>query len=1251
MNTVAQKQISHTQAQVKLSTGAHAPNPLSNNTNTNTNLPVATVLRDDIAAAIKSLAPSAKEWLTIVSKTAKTNADLKVAKKEKPPKKQNLINAKRKVSEESERAKKNSTATKFDPIDDQSPAPIDSTEDNDADYVDVDAEDEDEVEEHFDQLVKFVFEQNADNPWDERLFKWVMANFDNYSQFLNAPLDPSELIPPSPLASLITNAKSKIASSADDFRILKPNVNDPLYVSNFLESYEDRDILVFLKSINIESGGRVTLSVEHREKLKEALRAISATYPQPTQPKQTISTILLNIASIDSAIEKERENFHSRIKNACDTYLCLAVKTMNALFDFDDEMNDKFLKEDGFKKLRAMIERMPVDAFGHHWNEIFPDHPLAIGNANSASKNDKKDSNSKGKRTGAAKSIDINSLSSVDSAWELYLKRTAELTLELTNSSQISVTSVSNIVSVAQKLQGSLLVSLNEMATICKSILPETNELLEGTRQNLFHFRDFLNTESQLFKDEREKGLKVLDDLKEDLRKEYYTDKNNATGRGRVERVKNREFIKKLKYFDAEHRKFRLGCISSFEGFAENVQWDGLVLGVEVVGACLDIADEDLGTLHEPIQSDWEELTATGDLFKRRHDAIQQYNFGIKFGLFEYVKAIGKPLMESMNKLPAVAAKSTASSSPAKNDSEKSGIQLTIKGAIPGIVAEIPIPKLSNKYITITEGVPCLNLNFANWKSKKSEIIQDDKHKAVKEIVDLILKLQTSRLASTMAPKAGVMSHDEISSAIAQGRIKLTVQIGRNDAEKIKSGLIPLGERITDEKMAVVEVVSIVKESKNLEDISPARDVADLSKDSSTLSTAISAEVTVENATELSTSSKKKNKKKKKKSKVSSSSTSDVPVVDEENEERPKEPALGDVDHNVKASGIELEDKTEPTWGISQKQTDEFWENDQDDAIPVEYKLNTPPSKQSLSPLEKIVEESSNATVSVLTSIQSNAIVPEAPIATLAPLPTLQLLNPPHLIQSNEAFSQHNGSVSALEFQSLHQAYSGAMIEIQKLHTDCGMFVQEICRLNAAVAHWKGVAESLHNQQLQQQNSFYESSASILHQQPQQAFINYALPFSAGPPPGIQIPTLSTTQSSSSKALPYNGSVPILVPSPLGDLFDSTDILPNKADDEERKDPDLNSEIIKSPASWRKSDASTFAATKPGIGSRSIGVIGNERRMARPSVLNSSARIVGGSSSDGKDLRRAFLRGGRELRCGNCGEAGHESNKCNAPCR
>ncbi|KAJ3113453.1 hypothetical protein HK100_001976 [Physocladia obscura] len=311
---------------------------------------------------------------------------------------------------------------------------------------------------------------------------------------------------------------------------------------------------------------------------------------------------------------------------------------------------------------------------------------------------------------------------------------------------------------------------------------------------------------------------------------------------------------------------------------------------------------------------------------------------------------------------------------------------------------------------------------------------------------------------------------DEIAFAIALGRITLIMQIGRNDAEKVKS------ERMTDEKVAAVKVVSVMKESMNLEDMSPTKDVANLMKKSSDLVIVISATVTVENFTEPSSRLKKYNKKKK--SKVSSSFTQGTPVVSDE---------------ETKKSLI-----TKMQWELCQNQSDEFWENDEDDAIPVEYKSNSPRLKQPLSPLKKTVKEISNSVVLALPSIHNNAVIPEVPATTLVPLPT-------------------GTSIFAAKWLS----------------------------------YWSRISK--------------------------------------------------------------------FAPSVLA-LFESNGSRANKTDNEEIKSPELKSEIKESPLSGRKTGTSTFVEAKPGIGSKSIVAIGNERKMARPSVLNNSPRIAGGSSFDGKDL-------------------------------
>ncbi|KAJ3385275.1 hypothetical protein HDU84_002379 [Entophlyctis sp. JEL0112] len=618
----------------------------------------AIVARDDIVSATKHLSPSAREWVALVVKRLKDESSATVHGV--PPAKKTKASAHAKAKAKPKVAALRPQQDARPTVDAEiahtqtSSAPGGSpgestaevgTEENDTNAADID--DDDEEDEHFDAMVKFVFDQAASTPWDERLFKWVMASFDGHASFLDAPLDPSIPPPPLPLDLLVAGKPLKKTES------IAPSISDTEYIRSLVFDADGwDDVASFLKALVVEPGGKVAFPLEQTTLFDNALRIVSsktATYPQP---KQSIAAIGLEINSIDSLIAKEKDKLEAKMKKLCDPYLCLHVKTMNILFIFDDEVSDGFLKTEEFTKMKNALSKLPLNSFQAFWASNFPDYPIA-GLSQSASVDKKSGlSSAKGKKNNSKSTPNIHDLAVVDACWEDFLQRFTKMSANLTQLPTLSLTTVSNLVSIAKQYQSALLAALEEMVLLCKERKEDSADLVEGTKQNLVQFGEFLNTEFELYRDSCEQSQALLESFKEDVCKEYYADQATS-GLGRVERMKTREFQRKLKAFEAEHRKFRMNRISSFQEFVENIQWDGLVLGVEVVGAILDICDADMAKLYEPLHAEWIVATRHGDLFKRRTQAIAQYRDGIRFGVSEYVRAIGRPLSEAIARIAA----------------------------------------------------------------------------------------------------------------------------------------------------------------------------------------------------------------------------------------------------------------------------------------------------------------------------------------------------------------------------------------------------------------------------------------------------------------------------------------------------------------------------------------------------------------------------------------------------------------------
>ncbi|KAJ3063882.1 hypothetical protein HDU98_000355 [Podochytrium sp. JEL0797] len=533
--------------------------------------------REDIAHGLKHLAPSGKDWVGLVTRAVLKQKD------------------------------KDTKAAQKEPVVAGSSDHEDKGDSEDAN---------DEEMDDFDDVVKFVFEQGAANPWDERLYKWVMGAFDGHSAFLTD--DSSTPIGEASIRPLIMQT---------------PDWKDPA---------------ALLAAITLESGGRVAIvdSVDHRDSLKKAVRSVSATPVHP--PKMNNAQLTLELSSISSAIDKERERFSLRVKDICDPYLNLSVKCMNALYDFDDAITDRFLNEEIGKLVKKKVEQSKmITSFDAYWTEATKSFAAPV----------KQVKGKKGGEPASASTVNANDVHLVDSLWEAYLdnmQSAFNLCIDT-----ISSETISQIVVSAQQLQQMLVQSLDEMIQQSNKtpITTDIQELIDGTKENLFHFKTFLTTESNLHRTANQASLDSLHATLTELRALYNTTSANVTPtiRGRLERTRSKEFVKKMKQFETEQSQFRHKLIANLEEFAENIQWDGLVLGVEVVGACLEICNDDLEEAHVAVQQDWDMQVRDGVLFDKLELMTELYQEGIRFGMFEYVKAVGKPLVEAMEKRGDVA--------------------------------------------------------------------------------------------------------------------------------------------------------------------------------------------------------------------------------------------------------------------------------------------------------------------------------------------------------------------------------------------------------------------------------------------------------------------------------------------------------------------------------------------------------------------------------------------------------------------
>ncbi|KAJ3030015.1 UNVERIFIED_CONTAM: hypothetical protein HDU68_010364 [Siphonaria sp. JEL0065] len=1061
--------------------------------------PLLVASREDIATQLKHLSPSAKEWVSLVTRQAVKNKETPGSAKQ----------------QQHQHQQKNAKSSKAGTGVTTTPTPKEDLEDSDNGDNDNDSQLDD-----FDDLVKFVFDSSATNPWDERLYKWVMQAFDRNSAFLTD----DDAVPLGEAA-----VKSLVAA--------------------------DPTMAPLITTLSLESGGRIALPLPNKDALKKAAKTAAAASLLP--PKITEKQLQLELASICAAIEKEKERISLKIKDLCDPYLNKAIKSMNALYDFDDAISDNFLNGHVRKMLKKKLDlsRNPPVSFDDYWSDAT--RPFSGGSTAKSSSNSK-DSKKKSGTVSSSSTIvavDQNDVRQIDVLWEKYLENVtaaADLCIDF-----ISNETIAQIVLAAEQLQSNLVLSLNEMVQQSSStpITPDTQEIIDGTKMNLVHFKEFLQSESSLHKQTHVESRTALNDIIQELDTLYKTTPATVTPtiRGRLERTRSKDFVKKIKQLDQEFSQFRTSLLTNLEEFAENIQWDGLVLGVEVVGACLDICDGDLEAAHEPIRKEWEANVSSGLLYDKLELMNSLYREGVRFGLYEYVKAVGKPLLEALNRVPASVLTAASSTTVSAATTAVTAASATVASSSPAskkatapaaTAATAPVPVVSSESVkkqtapatpaTAAVLAAAATTSATKKKSKKG------KKKGGKESVeheDEVEEAPAVPVAVAADPAPTPAKKNAVSVAPEEG---MEVDSAEDDDELDLDAAIP---------------PQYVQKSSNESLATPIAEVPRAKPPAATSPVVFAAKPT-------------------------------IPVV--------------------------------PVW--PRKPT-------------IVAAVAPQPSAPAAAPAEPV----------------GGFSAPGLGLATQQPLVQQQQL-PQHLPQQQQ--QQQLPIPTAEEFHSLRMAYSRAMHEINKLHNDNGLFLQEIHRLNSELSHWKAIALS------------QAQAPGLVQQQQQQQFFQSGAPpgfGGAGGPPGIVVGgggsgsgTGGSNTPSSSSLLGGQGSGGDLF---LGSLNSQLKTESNtQQQGQQQQQQGAKASRAKSPVSWRRGgqiDGFGQQAQQAGGANRNsnargggsgMGAIGGEKRIARPPGLLSSPK-------DPNSVRRAFLRGVRDLRCGNCGEAGHESNSCTAACR
>ncbi|KAI9332237.1 hypothetical protein BDR26DRAFT_995585 [Obelidium mucronatum] len=1168
--------------------------------------------REDIAAQLKHLSPSAKDWVSLVTRQALKNKDATAAAA--APSVSGRDKDKEKDKDKGkDRAKDKARAADAD-ADAGRPKPPNTDADTDAD-ADADA---DSQLDDFDDLVKFVFDSNAQNPWDERLYKWVMQSFDRNSAFLTdddaAPLTEAAV-------KSIVGAEAAVA---------------PL-----------------VANLAFESGGRVSLPVSCKDALKKATKIASSAAMPP--PKMTTQQLQLELASISAAIDKERERYSLKVKDICDPYLNKSIKSMNALYDFDDAITDNYLNDHIRKMLKKKLEQSnTISSFDNYWTEVTKPFIAPV----KPQKGGKKPA-----LPATSNAIDQNDVSQIDKLWENYLENmtaAADLTVEF-----ISNETVSQIVLAAELLQENLLLSLDEMVqqTQKTTITSDTQEIIDGTKMNLNHFKEFLQTESALHRAAHLESRAALNTIIQELQALYTSmpasaTVNPPTVRGRLERTRSKEFVKKIKQLDQEMSQFRSSLLSNLQEFAENIQWDGLVLGVEVVGACLDICEDDLAAAHAPIQKMWMENVASGLLYDKLELMNSLYRDGIRFGVFEYVKAVGKPLLEALNRLgpvaaaPAVAAVSAAVPAPTAVPAVTAASTVVTATAASGVSVPPPPPADTMTPEEIAHAIDVIN---DTTRAVSATLAAAKSRAAAATATTASSKKPASVSVASSSTTDAKQATSITTGAVSESTTKKKKNKKSGKKSKTAHKAVSSSENEADSEAVVIAASKPVIAATVPKDIVSEQNSAVVAQESG-------ADADSEEDDDLDAAIPPQYVHKS-----ASNEAISVAVVEAPSSKSPLSvpDAFGQVPQPSKKVEV-------PVWP----------------GKPITQASNSDRSQQQ----PQLAPQSQHI---LPTNLQQQKQQQQQ--QQLAPLNSQQQL----------------GTPSAEEFHNLRVAYSRAMHEISKLHNDANLFLQEIHRLNAELSHWKSIA-SLHSQQQQQQqpsSQFFGGSASSMtsgalqqqqqQQQQQQFFAPPGFGMASGGPPGISVPgqgSSSNNNSNTSNGPSSNGASIGGGPStPLGDLFLNSQFLTGGSSGEggakdggstNRNSTDVAEAARKSmvsgggrsrsPVSWRRqaggeggflpmgSSGSNNSSNnnnnnsnmnnnsgnhhQGGVGLRSgsggMGAIGGEKRVARPTGL-----LVNNGQKDPNSVRRAFFRGARDLRCGNCGEAGHESNGCKAPCR
>ncbi|KAI8613230.1 hypothetical protein BC830DRAFT_1170423 [Chytriomyces sp. MP71] len=631
--------------------------------------------REEIASSLKHLSPSAKEWVSLVTRQTVREKDREHRDRDREGKGRARGSAQAtsaattaatgKGSWSGEWTEKENSSRKGRADSGASPGPDaaaavvvstsepskaskpgerrteDETDECEEDFEEAFEDGDDDSEHEVNDLVRFVFEQDATNPWDERLFKWVMGSFDKYGAFIE-----------SEAAGLPAPADDPVATAA----ALEASVK-----AIILSNPDWPDVAAVVSAFSLESGGRIALSPAFKDTLTSALRVVSAP-GAAMQPKITNAAICLEIQSLDAAVKQEQDRFSARIKAICEPYLCLTVKSMNALFDFDDIISERYLNLSIGKLLKKKLDKFgAIYSFEDYWTDATS--KLSVP------------SKFKGKKSSLL--VDAKA---VDGLWDHYLNTVsgaAGVCHDL-----IANDSVNEIIAAAEQLRTVLVASLDEMVSQCKTVTEPANEVVWGTKENLTEFKEFLRTESALFKETSTAARESLGALIADLNNLYHLNSSSSqpTMRGRLERTRNRDFTKRVKAFEAEQANYRAKLISDLEEFAGSIQWDCLVLGVEVIGACLDICDDDLEIEHSLVRDDWLNQISGSSIFEKRERTLAMYKEGVKFGLFEYVKAVGSLLLnvaggDSSFSVPPVLQNPSTASNPSATTANSSSMK------------------------------------------------------------------------------------------------------------------------------------------------------------------------------------------------------------------------------------------------------------------------------------------------------------------------------------------------------------------------------------------------------------------------------------------------------------------------------------------------------------------------------------------------------------------------------------------------